>query len=108
MTDTPITCDECGGSVTIQETPFHLHGISLGTFPAEVCGSCGEKVFSEETADKIDHLAREHGLWNLASRTKVVQVGTTLGVTFSKRLVDFIKLTKGKEVLITPESKKKF
>lgn len=111
MTEAPtpsITCDECGGIVVEQATPFHLHGELLGHFPAEVCQHCGEKVYSEDTADQIDVLAKEKGLWNLTSRTKVAAIGTTLGVTFSKRLIDFINLQKGKEVLITPENKKKF
>ena len=111
MTNEPkiqITCDECGGKVVVQETSFHLHGELLGNFPAEVCQHCGEKVFGEDIADRIDSLAKEKGLWNLSSRTKVAAIGTTLGVTFSKRLIDFINLQKGKEVLITPENKKKF
>ena len=108
MTKMKIKCDECGGIVGEQEVPFSLHGELLGNFPAEVCKQCGEKVFDEETADRIDKLAQEKGLWNLSSRTKVVQVGSSLGLTFSKRLSDFIKMQKGREVIIYPDTKQRF
>ena len=102
-----VKCDECGGSVKATEVPFSLHGELLGSFEAEVCGNCGEKVFSEETADKIDKTAMQKGLWNLSSRTKVAKVGTSLGVTLSKRIANFARLSKGREVIIYPENKKK-
>jgi len=102
-----ITCDACGGNVHTTDVPFQLHGEHLGNFPAEVCKQCGEKVFNEETADRIDTIAQQRGLWNLTSKTKVGQVGTALGITISKRITEFLQLSKGKNVMIYPENKKK-
>lgn len=90
-----------------QEVPFSLHGEHLGNFPAEVCQNCGEKVFNEAVGDQIDILAQQRGLWNLNSTTKIGQVGTALGITISKRITEFMQLTKGKNVMIYPEHKKK-
>ena|SRR3989344_6987703 len=104
---TNIKCDQCGGNVNHEETPFSLHGEHLGNFPAEICQRCGEKVFNEETGDQIDKLAQERGLWNLTSTTKIGNVGTSLGITISKRISEFMKLNKGKKVIIYPEHKKK-
>ncbi|MEW6637996.1 MAG: type II toxin-antitoxin system MqsA family antitoxin [Actinomycetota bacterium] len=34
--------------------------IVLDNVPAEVCGTCGEELFSAETNEKIDRLLEEH------------------------------------------------
>lgn len=52
-------CDECGGKLVTREIEFKLYRESLGKFLLEVCLSCGEEVFDEETSDKIDMAVRE-------------------------------------------------
>ncbi|MBI2079735.1 hypothetical protein HYT84_03150, partial [Candidatus Micrarchaeota archaeon] len=54
-------CEECGGKILKKDIEFSLYGQSLGYFPAEVCGKCGEEVFDEKTSDKIDEIAKEKG-----------------------------------------------
>lgn len=98
-------CEECSGYVAEQEVDFSLHGVSLGKFQAQVCQGCGERVFSEHVANEIDQRAKEQGLWNLGARTKVNKLGSSLAVILNKRVTDFLKIAKGKEVFIYPESK---
>lgn len=100
-------CEECGRKLAKKEVEFKLYGESLGKFPAEVCLSCGEELFNEETSDKIDALAKERGLWGLGAQTKLAQVGSSIAVTINKKIADFMQLEKGEEVNIYPENKKR-
>ena len=100
-------CEECGGKVARKEVEFKLYKESLGNFPAEVCLSCGEELFDEETSDRIDAAAKERGLLGLGAQTKLAQVGSSIAVTINKKIVNFMQLEKGEEVNVYPESKKR-
>lgn len=43
-----------------------MFGIPLGTYPAEVCGACGESFVEGEVMDAMEARAKELGLWGLA------------------------------------------
>lgn len=102
-----IKCDECGGKIVKKKVDYAIFGINLGKFPAEVCTKCGETCFAEETSRKMTKIAKERGLWNLETKTKIGKVGDTLDVRFNKKLIEFLNLKKGEEVTIYPENKKK-
>ena len=102
-----VKCDECGGKIIKKKIDYSIFGVSLGKFPAEVCEKCGEICFDENTSRKMTKIAKEKGLWNLETKTKVGKVGDTLDVRFNKRLIEFLNLKKGEEVTIYPENKKK-
>jgi len=104
---TRTTCDECNGKILHKKVPYKLYGIKLGDFPAEVCQKCGEICFTEEVSRKMTQIAKEKGLWKLETRTTIGKVGDALDVRFSKRLVDFLGLRKGEEVVLYPEDKNK-
>jgi YgiT-type zinc finger domain-containing protein len=99
-------CDECGGKIVQKDVPYEIYGVLLGQFPAEVCQSCGEIIFTEETSRKMTALAKEKGLWGLEAKTTIGKVGDALDVRFPKRIVEFLDLKKGKEVWIHPEKKR--
>lgn len=80
--------------------------ISLGKFKASVCNSCGNIFFDSETAKKIQIKSKGAGLFGLAKKTKVAQVGNSLAIRVPKEISDFTKLRKGEEVKITPKSNK--
>ena len=100
-------CEECKGKIIKKKVEFKLYGETLGKFPAEVCLKCGEKVFDEETSDKIDEIAKKKGLWGLDAHTKVNRVGTSMAITINKKIADFVNLKKGEEILIHPENKRR-
>ena len=100
-------CDECGGKIIKKKIEYSLFGVSLGKFPAEVCEKCGEICFDENASRKMTEIAKEKGLWNLETKTRVGKVGDTLDIRFNKRLIEFLNLKKGEEVTIYPENKKK-
>jgi len=102
-----IKCDECGGKIVKKKVDYSIFGVSLGKFPAEVCTKCNETCFDEETSRKMTKIAKERGLWNLETKTKIGKVGDALDVRFNKRLIEFLNLKKGEEVTIYPESKKR-
>ena len=100
-------CEECGGGVSEEVVDFKLYGISIGRFAAEICKKCGEKVFGEDTSDKIDAAIKQKGLWGLSASTKIGRTGTSLSVTINKKISEFMDLQPGEEVLIHPESRKR-
>ncbi len=101
------TCWECGKKMVTKKVEYSLYGILIGKFPALVCENCKEHFFSEETSKKITQIVKEKGLWGLQAKTKVGQAGNTLDIRFPKKIIDFVRLKKGKEVTITLESQNK-
>jgi YgiT-type zinc finger domain-containing protein len=95
------------GELKKKKVDYSLYGESLGKFEAEVCTKCGDTFFSEETSDKITLVAKKKGLWGLEAKTKIGQSGSTLDVRLPQKIIAYMKLKKGKEVTIIPESKHK-
>ena len=100
-------CEECGGKIINKKIDYGIFGVNLGKFPAEVCTKCDEVCFDEDVSRKMTQIAKEKGLWNLETKTKIGKVGDALDVRFNKKLVEFLNLKKGKEVTIYPENKNK-
>ncbi len=95
------------GELRKTTTPYRLYGEYLGDFEAEKCGKCCETFYSEETSIKMTEAAKKKGLWGLNAQTKVGQSGTTLDVRLPKKIIEFMKLKKGENVKIYPESRNK-
>lgn len=101
-------CYLCEKGALIKEiVPHTLFGEFVGKFPAEVCNACGEVFFDEKTAEQITKATKAKGLWGIGARTKIGQAGSTLDIRLPKKIIDFLKLKKGEEVSIYPESKKR-
>ena len=88
-----------------KKVPYILLGEKLGMFLADSCPRCNEILFNKDTALQIEKIAKEKGLWNLKSKTKIDKVGNALSIRINKKLVDYLNLKKGEEVVIYPESK---
>lgn len=101
------TCWECNIKMIKKKVDYSLYGIHIGKFPALVCPKCGETYFSEEISKKITEITKNKGLWGLGAKTKIGQAGSTLDIRLNKKIIDFMKLKKGKEVNIYPESNNK-
>ncbi|MBI4919437.1 YgiT-type zinc finger protein [archaeon] len=95
------------GTLENKKVDFSLHGVVLGKFSAQVCDSCGEKFFDETSSDLIDKAAKEKGLWGLEADTKITKTGSSIAVTISKQIANFMQLQKGKRVHLHPENKNK-
>lgn len=102
-----LRCEECGGKITKKKIDYCFLGEFIGKFDADVCANCGEQVFTEETGDKINKIIKQKGLWGLGAKSKVNQIGTSVGVTINKKIAEFMKLKKGENVVIYPENKKR-
>jgi len=98
-------CYVCNkGTLVKKKVPYKVFGKEIGMFEAEVCGKCGETFFDEDVSRMITQKTKEMGLWGLESRTRVGAVGSALDIRLSKKLVDFMHIKKGEEVIIYPES----
>ncbi|MDI6654646.1 MAG: YgiT-type zinc finger protein [Candidatus Hydrothermarchaeota archaeon] len=84
-----------------------MFGVALGKFPAEICDKCGESFLDEEAMKKIEHKAKELGIWGLAEKLKVVKSGNSLVVRIPAKIARFLELHADDEILFYPEGKKK-
>ncbi|HLC64747.1 MAG TPA: AbrB/MazE/SpoVT family DNA-binding domain-containing protein [Candidatus Nanoarchaeia archaeon] len=99
-----MKCVICGGNTQRKNVEHKEFGISLGMFKADVCEKCGEAYFDEKTADEIQRRSREKGLFGLAKKAKVAEVGNSIAIRIPKEIATFMKIKKGKEVTLFPES----
>lgn len=100
-------CEECSGRIVRKNIDYEFYGIKIGKFPAEVCSKCGEITFEEDVSRQITNKTKEMGLWGLETRTKIGVVGSTLDIRLTRKIINFMKLKKGEEVVIYPEDKHK-
>lgn len=102
-----MKCPACERGVLkrgrIQEKMF---GVDLGSFPADVCTKCGESFTDENTTQAIQAVARRKGIWGLGRPTKITTAGNSLAVRIPKDIAQFLKLKKGTDAYIHPDSGK--
>ena len=100
-------CEECGGRVAKRTVDYNYLGQRFGRFPAEVCSKCGEVVFDEDVSDKIESKVKERGLYGLGATTRVGVAGSSFVIRITRKLANFLKLQKGEQVHIHPESRQR-
>jgi len=83
------------------------YGEKIGKFPAWVCDKCGAEYYDEDVVAKMEILVKAKVLWGLDTKTKIAEVGNGYAIRLTKKIMEFIKGKKGKEVSIYPESRKK-
>lgn len=99
-----MECVMCNGKLKEKLVDYSEFGVFLGKFKGNVCEKCGEIFFDSEIASKIQTKSKEMGLFGLAKKTKVAQVGNSLAIRIPKEIAKFIHLKKETEVKITPQS----
>ena len=100
-----MKCIVCNGHTVKKAVEYREFGTSLGSFKADVCSKCGETYFDEDTAMRIQQKSKDLGLFGLARKAKIAKVGNSIAIRIPKELAEFLKLEKGKEVVIVPEGK---
>ena len=100
-----MKCVLCGGKTSKKTIPYKELDVLFGEFPADVCDNCGEQYFDEKTVDKIQQKSKQLGLFGLAKKAKVAEVGNSIAIRIPKNIAQFLKLEKGKEVVLLPKSK---
>jgi len=98
-------CIFCKGGVENKIVEHKEFGVLVGKFPAKVCVKCGEVFYDAETVDKIQAESRKKGLFGLAKKTKVAEVGNSLAVRIPKSIAKFVNLKKNTEVTIMPHGR---
>ncbi len=57
-------CPMCNrGTLVEKNIKEKMHGVLLGTFPAEVCTYCGESFTSAEITSEIIKIAKAKNVW---------------------------------------------
>lgn len=102
-----MKCPVCEGKMERKKVPYEIGRVNLGVFEADVCSSCGEIFFTEESSDAIDRKAKKTGLWGLEKKGKIGYSGNSLIVRIPKKVAEFMELKKGEEITIKPEDKKR-
>lgn len=103
------TCPSCSkGKLKKGRVEERMFGVSLGTFEAEVCPSCGETFLGEAAMRKLEARAKELGVWGLGRKLKVSRSGNSLVLRIPSDVAKFLHLTAGKEVYLHPEGEDRF
>jgi len=100
-------CPICHGKLVRRKIEYKIMEERIGIFPAEICQKCGEQFFRKEISLAIEGVARDKGIWDLRSKTKVSEVGNSLAIRINKKLSNYLNLKKGEEIIINPENKQK-
>lgn len=100
-----MKCVICNGETIKKNVEYKESGVPLGNFSAYICQKCGETYFDEKIAEKIQQKSKQLGLFGLAKKAKVAEIGNSIAIRIPKEIAEFLKLKKGKEVIIFPESK---
>ena len=100
-----MKCILCEGPLIKKYVEHREFGILIGKFNAQVCTKCGEIYFDQQTAEKIQQKSKELGLFGLAKKVKVAEIGNSVAIRIPKEISKFLNLKKGREVTISPESK---
>ncbi|MEK6867188.1 MAG: YgiT-type zinc finger protein [Nanoarchaeota archaeon] len=102
-------CYECEkGKLEKKDVDYKKYGVLIGKYPAEVCTNCHEIFFESNVVAQIENKLKEKQLWGIAAKSKIGTSGHALDVKLNKKLVEFLHIQKGQEVLIEPVSKNKF
>ena len=102
------TCPTCNkGKLAKKSVDYSVYGISLGTFPAEVCTDCGESYFDEKTALEIERREKERGLFGMSVRSKISYSGNALIIRIPNKIAEMLHLKEGREVILHPDGKEK-
>lgn len=99
-----MKCVLCKGKLEEKIVEDKEFGVSLGRFKANVCSNCGEVYYDSEVAKRIQSKSKELGLFGLAKRTKVAQVGNSLAIRIPKEVAEFMHLKKEDKVRLVPKS----
>jgi len=100
-------CEECSGKILHKKVEYTLYGVSLGYFSAQVCAKCKEVCYDEEVSREMTRIAKEKGIYDLTTKTKVGKVGDSLDIRLNKKMAEFMGIEKGMEATIHPVNRHK-
>ena len=100
-----MKCVLCSGKTEPKLVDYQEMGVSFGKYNAEACGQCGEEFFDEKTAGEIQRKSRQLGLFGLARKAKVAEIGNSIAIRIPKEMAAFLHLKKGKEVTLLPKNR---
>ena len=100
-----MKCVMCGNATEKKKVEHKEFGILFGRFSADVCKNCGEVYYDEETVQEIQAISKARGLFGLAKKAKVAEIGNRIAIRIPKEIAVFLNLQKGQEVMLIPEDK---
>ncbi len=103
-----MKCPICEkGTLKKKIVEHFVYGIKLGKFTAQVCSSCNEEWFDEETSNKIQEQEKKKGLFGLSKKSKISYSGNSLIIRIPEAIAKFSGIKKEDEILIHPDGKDK-
>ncbi len=74
----------CNGLLKEKLVEHKEFGIFIGKFNSLVCTKCNEVFYDSKVANQIQLKSKKLGLFGLAKKTKVAQVGNSLAIRIPK------------------------
>lgn len=98
-------CDK--GNLNKEMIKVEHFGVYFGDYDGLKCDSCGESFLESEATEEVIQKAKEKGIFGIEARTKVAKSGNSLSIRIPKKIAEFLKLKKGKEIKMHPADKNK-
>ena len=102
-----MTCPICeSGTLRKRKVAVEKYGVNVGEFEAEVCTKCGEQIFSQKEAARIESKIKSLDLWGNPVNSRIYKVGGNFVVSIKKTVADAMGIDKPVEVRLIPQTKK--
>ena len=98
----------CGGKVKWKKEKLVIDGIDCGILDVEICSTCGEQYFPEETMEIVQEKLKKEGLWGVQrNEARLWKSGNSVLVRLPKELTEILSLKPDQKVRMYNEGKKR-
>lgn len=98
----------CGGKVKWKKEKVLVDGIDCGILDVEICSTCGEKYFPEETMEIVQEKLKKEGLWGVQRKeVSLWKSGNSVLLRLPKELTEILSLRPDQKVRMHNEGKKR-
>lgn len=102
-----MTCPICeSGTLRKRKVAVEKYGVAVGEFEAEVCTKCGEQIFSEKEAARIESKITSLDLWGNPVDSRIYKVGGNFVVSIKKTVAKTMGIDRPVGVRLIPQAKK--
>jgi hypothetical protein len=95
-----------GGKVQWEKEKVTVEGVDCGILDVEICASCGEQYFPEQTMEVVQDKLKKEGLWGVQKREKLIS-GNSVLLRLPKEFTKLLHLKPDQKVRVYNEGKKR-
>ena len=98
----------CGGKVQWKKEKVTVEGVDCGILDVEICSSCGEQYFPEQTMEVVQNTLKKEGLWGVQRKEiSLWKSGNSVLLRLPKEFTELLHLKPDQKVRVYNEGKKR-